>query len=136
MSVRVGDRELGKLQVLNAARELKKYSLDRIRGEKEFPKSTRWLFANPIAQAVRGACANIRYANSIFVTMPEEYKERRLAQDRAYGYLETMFDLIEDAYLAGYITSERVGVWAELVNKTEILLKHWMKSDKEKYNKG
>ena len=45
MSVRKGDRGEGKLQVLNKARELKKYSLARLKNEKTFPKSTRWLYA-------------------------------------------------------------------------------------------
>lgn len=135
MSVRTGDRGEGKLQVLNVARELKKYSLDRVRSEKEFPRSTRWLFANPIAQFARGACACIRYANSINVTMTDEYVERRIAQDKAYGYLETLLDLIEDAYLAGYISGERADTWTGHVYKTETLLRGWMKSDRERYRK-
>ena len=49
MSVRKGDRGEGKLQVLNKARELKKYSLAALKNEKHFPKSTRWLYASPIA---------------------------------------------------------------------------------------
>ena len=52
MSVRKGDRGEGKLQVLNKARELKRYSLERV---KAFPKSTRWLYAAPIAEEVRAA---------------------------------------------------------------------------------
>ena len=135
MSVRTGDRGEGKLQVLNVARELKKYSLDRVRAEKEFPKSTRWLYASPIATHVRGACACIRYANSIYVNMTEEYVERRIAQDRAYGHLESLLDLIEDAFLAGYISEERAAVWTGYVDKTETLLRAWMKSDREKYKK-
>ena len=119
--------------MLNVARELKKYSLERIRSEKEFPKSTRWLFANPIAQHVRGVCACIRYANSICVTMTDEYIERRVAQDRAYGHLESLFDLVEDAFLAGYISGERSDVWSGHIDNTEILLRKWMKSDKERY---
>lgn len=135
MSVRTGDRGEGKLQVLNVARELKLYSLERVRADKEFPKSTRWLYANPIATHVRGACASIRYANSICVTMTEEYVERRIAQDRAYGHLEALFDLIDDAYLAGYISGDRADVWSGHIDRTEALLRKWMKSDKERYKR-
>jgi len=56
MSVRKGDRKVGELQVLNKARELKEYSLGILRNQKYFPKSTRWLYANPIANEVRNAC--------------------------------------------------------------------------------
>ena len=38
MSVRKGDRGEGKLQVLNKARELKKYTLGLIKSEKHFSK--------------------------------------------------------------------------------------------------
>lgn len=73
MSVRKGDRGEGKLQVLNKARELKKYSLAALKNEKHFPKSTRWLYASPIATEVREACICIRHANSVYVTNAEEY---------------------------------------------------------------
>lgn len=55
MSVRKGDRGEGKLQVLNKARELKKYTLGLIKSEKHFPKSTRWIYASPIVNEIREA---------------------------------------------------------------------------------
>ena len=54
--------------MLNKARELKKYSLAALKNEKHFPKSTRWLYASPIATEVREACICIRHANSVYVT--------------------------------------------------------------------
>ena len=71
----------------------------------------------------------------LYVNMTEEYVERRIAQDRAYGHLEALFDLIEDAMLAGYISGERADTWTGHVEKTETLLRGWMKSDREKYKK-
>ena len=82
MSVRKGDRGEGKLQVLNKARELKNYSLGLIKNEKHFPKSTRWLYASPIAEEIRSACVCIRHANSVYVTNDEEYKYRRMPKER------------------------------------------------------
>ena len=80
MSVRKGDRAEGKLQVLNKARELKKYSLTIVKNDKHFPKSTRWLYAYPIVNEVRAACTCIRHANSVYVTNDEDYKYRHLEQ--------------------------------------------------------
>ena len=85
MSVRKGDRGEGKLQVLNKARELKKYSLAALKNEKHFPKSTRWLYASPISTEVREACICIRHANSVYVTNAEEYSYRRMEQVNAIG---------------------------------------------------
>ena len=107
MSVRKGDRGEGKLQVLNKARELKNYSLGLIKNDKHFPKSTRWLYAAPIAEEVRAACTCIRHANSVYIsddiTREDDYRYRRSEQTKAHAHLDALLDLIDDAYGAGYI---------------------------------
>lgn len=133
MSVRKGDRAEGKLQVLNKARELKKYSLTIVKNDKHFPKSTRWLYAYPIVNEVRAACTCIRHANSVYVTNDEDYKYRRLEQVKAHASLDALLDLITDAYDANYITGNQVEHWTGLILQTDDLLKAWAKADKEKY---
>ena len=128
MSVRKGDRGEGKLQVLNKARELKKYTLGLIKSEKHFPKST-------IVNEIREACVCIRHANSVFVTNDEEYTYRRMEQVKAHAHLDALLDLADDAYDAGYISGNQVEYWTGLILKTDDLLKAWIKSDKEKYQK-
>ena len=132
MSVRKGDRGEGKLQVLNKARELKKYSLTIVKSEKNFPKSTRWLYASPIVNEVREACICIRHANSVYVTTEDEYNYRRMEQVKAHAHLDALLDLIDDAYDAGYISGKQVEYWTGLILHTDDLLKAWIKSDKEK----
>ena len=133
MSVRKGDRGEGKLQVLNKARELKKYSLTIVKSEKNFPKSTRWLYASPIVNEVREACICIRHANSVYVTTEDEYNYRRMEQVKAHAHLDALLDLIDDAYDAGYISGKQVEYWTGLILHTDDLLKAWIKSDKDKY---
>lgn len=133
MSVRKGDRGEGKLQVLNKARELKKYSLAIIKSEKNFPKSTRWLYASPIVEEVRSACICIRHANSVYVTCEKEYEYRRMEQVKAHAHLDALLDLIDDSYNAGYIDGRQVEYWTGLILQTDDLLKAWIKSDREKY---
>jgi len=133
MSVRKGDRGEGKLQVLNKARELKKYSLTIVKSEKNFPKSTRWLYASPIVNEVREACICIRHANSVYVTTEDEYNYRRMEQVKAHAHLDALLDLIDDAYDAGYISGKQVDHWTGLILNTDDLLKAWIKSDKEKH---
>lgn len=135
MSVRKGDRGEGKLQVLNKARELKKYTLTIIKNDKRFPKSTRWLYAYPIVNEVRNACICIRHANSVYVSSDEDYKYRHSEQVKAHASLDALLDLINDAYDAGYIKGEQTEYWTGLILKTDDLLKAWIKSDKEKYTK-
>lgn len=139
MSVRKGDRGEGKLQVLNKARELKNYSLGLIKNDKHFPKSTRWLYAAPIAEEVRAACTCIRHANSVYIsddiTREDDYRYRRSEQTKAHAHLDALLDLIDDAYGAGYISGNQVEFWTGLILKTDDLLKAWIKSDKESFNK-
>ena len=133
MSVRKGDRGEGKLQGLNKARELKKYSLARLKNEKTFPKSTRWLYAAPIAAEVREACICIRRANATYVTCKEEYEYRHMEQVKAHAHLDALLDLIDDAYDAGYVSGDQVEYWTGLILRTDDLLKAWIRSDKQKY---
>lgn len=135
MSVRKGDRGEGKLQVLNKARELKAYSLEKVKNDKHFPKSTRWLYASPIVNEVRAACICIRHANSVFVYNSDDYRYRHLEQTKAHAHLDALLDLIDDAYDAGYIAGNQVEYWTGLILSTDDLLKAWIKSDKEKYEK-
>jgi len=136
MSVRKGDRGEGKLQVLNKARELKKYSLGIVRSEKHFPKSTRWLYASPIAEEIREACICIRHANSAYVSSEDEYRYRRMEQTKAHAHLDALLDLIDDAYDAGYIEGRQAEYWTGLILQTDDLLKAWIKSDREKYQEN
>lgn len=136
MSVRTGDREEGKLEVLNKAKKLKSYTYQKI---KTFPKSTRWMYAEPIVEEVRSLCLFITKANSVFVQndcmRDEMYKLRRLNQEKARCALSSLFQLIEDAYVAHYIDGKGVHAWTGMAMETQEKLTAWIKSDKERYDK-
>lgn len=138
MSVRVGDRQKGKLEVLNKARVLKRYTLALLKNEKYFPKSVRWLYAIPIQNEMRGASICIKRANATYIsdsiTRDIEFKYRAGQQIEAYAHLEALLDLVEDIYLAKYISGRQAEHWTELIVETEQLLKAWEKSDKERYH--
>lgn len=140
MSVRVGDRQKGKLQVLNKARVLKRYTLALLKSDKYFPKSLRWLYAYPIHNELRSAVICIRRANATYVTngvtKDLEYKYRASQQIEAYAHLEALLDLMEDVYLAGYVSGRQIQHWTKLVVEVEQFLKAWEKSDKEAYMKS
>ena len=137
MSVRVGDRQQGKLQVLNKARVLKRYTLAVLKNDKYFPKSVRWMYAQPIYQEMRAACSCIRRANAVRVSdtnnKENEYKYRRMQQVEAYAHLEALLDLIDDVYLARYISGRQAEHWTQLIVETEEYLMAWVRSDAERY---
>lgn len=140
MSVRVGDRQKGKLQVLNKARVLKRYTLALLKSDKYFPKSVRWLYAQPIQQELRGACTCIKRANATYVTesvtQDLEFQYRVSQQIEAFAHLEALLDLIEDVYLAKYISGRQAKHWTQIIVETEQLLKAWERSDKQAYIKS
>lgn len=137
MSVQVGDRQQGKLQVLNKARVLKRYTLAVLKNDKYFPKSVRWMYAQPIHQEMRAACSCIRRANAVRVSdtinKENEYKYRRMQQVEAYAHLEALLDLIDDVYLARYISGRQAEHWTQLIVETEEYLMAWVRSDAERY---
>ena len=137
MSVRVGDRQQGKLQVLNKARVLKRDTLAVLKNDKYFPKSVRWMYAQPIHQEMRAACSCIRRANAVRVSdtinKENEYKYRRMQQVEAYAHLEALLDLIDDVYLARYISGCQAEHWTQLIVETEEYLMAWVRSDAERY---
>ena len=137
MSVRVGDRQQGKLQVLNKARVLKRYTLAVLKNDKYFPKSVRWMYAQPIHQEMRAACSCIRRANAVRVSdtinKENEYKYRRMQQVEAYAHLEALLDLIDDVYLARYISGRQAEHWTQLIVETEEYLMARVRSDAERY---
>ena len=137
MSVRVGDRQQGKLQVLNKARVLKRYTLAVLKNDKYFPKSVRWMYAQPIHQEMRAACSCIRRANAVRVSdtinKENEYTYRRMQQVEAYAHLEALLDLIDDVYLARYISGRQAEHWTQLIVETEEYLMAWVRSDAERY---
>lgn len=136
MSVRKGDRGEGKLEVLNYARILKQYSLQIVKNDKHFPKSTRWLYAAPLANEVRSACSCIRRANATYIGdrgYEDDYRYRHMQQVEAHAHLDALLDLVDDAYLAGYITGKQTEFWTGQILKTDDKLKAWIKSDKSRF---
>lgn len=130
MSVRVGDRSEGKLQVLRAANDLCKYTLQICRNEKVFPKSQRWIMTQRIVNESLDAMTCIRRANTARLDQDEEKAYRRSQQMEARCHLDALLSLIDLAYGAFGIETYRVEHWTELVNSTILLLRAWSKSER------
>lgn len=95
------------------------------------------MYAQPIHQEMRAACSCIRRANAVRVSdtinKENEYKYRRMQQVEAYAHLEALLDLIDDVYLARYISGRQAEHWTQLIVETEEYLMAWVRSDAERY---
>lgn len=130
MSVRVGDRSEGKLQVLCAAKDLCKYTRQVCKNEKVFPKSQRWIMTQKIVNESLDAMTCIRRANTARLDQDEEKVYRKAQQMEARCHLDALLSLIDLAYEAFGIETYRIEHWTELVQATLLLLKAWSKSEK------
>ena len=133
MSVRVGERSEGKLQVLNDIRLLAEYTLRICKSDKVFPKSSRWIMANRLVNECLDAYGCVRRANAtpldeINIT----YRNRQQTECKAH--LEALLGFIDLAYTVFHIDENKIQHWVKLTNNVEKKLAGWEKSDKERIN--
>lgn len=141
MSVPVGKRGEGKLQVLRYTRDLAVLTTKTLRREDVIPKSSRWLIAHDIAHECMKAYKHIRRAN-LYEVNPEKqgykqakknFRSRRKHQLKAYKNFECMLGLLDIAYNAFEIPDYKMEEWAGLVVETSDKLASWARSDKRRY---
>lgn len=136
MSVLKSKRQESKLQVLVKARELATYTTQIIGNEKSFPKRSRWIIAQKIADEAVEIYTCCRRANSVSVEMDSDYVFRHDQQTKAFSHCEALLSLIEIAYGLYNIESRRIEHWTGLVIETEKLLGKWKLNDKRRYGCG
>ena len=133
MSVRKEDRKGQHLPVIDKSRLLIDYTYDRIKDNKIFPKSQRWLLPKNIWDNAIGIRSSILHANSIRVESRREAEERLLYIKEAFGYVENLESLIDFCNIKGLISDERADHWESLVDDTVKQLNGWLKEERERY---
>ena len=133
MSVVEGERSKGNLEVIEASKNLVRYTHDRVKDKEIFPKNERWMLANATYQSARGARSMILRANAIKVESKTDAETRINCEKQAIGYLEDLSDCIDTLHITEKISGDRADYWISLVEKTMKPLKGWLKSDKRRY---
>lgn len=132
MSVRVGDRSQGKLQVLRSAQDLIMYTMQICKNERVFPKSQRWMMTQKIVNENIDLVTCIRRANSARADDPDEIQYRRNQQVEAKAHIEALLTLIDIAFNVFDIDPKKIEHWTSLACETSELLHAWAKSDQKK----
>lgn len=132
MSVRKGDQDEGKLQVIEAAKNLLVYTYDKCVG-KTFPKAERFLLPSSIWYEAQKAHGKIIRANRLKVTNKLEAEERLLLEEEAVGHLDELGYLIDASHAIGKITDDQADFWTGLNTTTQKLALKWLKSQREDY---
>ena len=137
MAVRKGERTESKFTVLTLIRNLTQYTIQAVGNEKLFPKKSRWVIAQKIADECTSAYSDIIGANAIWIDAdsPEEDKKyRRSLQLQAHQHLYSLLGLIDIAYVSYGLEGSKIEYWTSLVRDTDSKLKAWMKSEKQKFS--
>lgn len=132
MAVRKGDQEQGKIKIIEASKNLCKYSYERVKS-KIFPKAERWIMPKSIWDEVSAAHTKIIRANSIRVENAEEARRRMLLEKEVIGHLDAAISLIDICNVLGQISDDQANYWTKLASDTEILCKSWLKSNRAAY---
>ena len=131
MSVRVGDRSEGQLQVLKVASDIANYTLTICSNEKSFPKSKRWMITQRIVGEALDGYACIRTANISRRDDVFEKSFRRQKQVEARGHYNSLLGYIDIAYSHFNLDSKRVDYWGGMIDHEISLLNKWINSEKE-----
>lgn len=133
MSVPVGKREEGKLQVLLEAQQLASYTLHICKNEKVFPKSYRWLLTQKIVNEALDVMSCVRRANAVRVESRQDYLYRHQQQVEAHAHIEALLGLIDLAYAALSIDGKRIEYWTGLAISADNTLRKWTSAYKTRY---
>ena len=133
MSVIKAKRKEGQLLVLSKARTLCAYTITICKNERHFPKRDRWILTQPIVTEALNIMTCLRRANATRVETQMDYDYRRSQQVQAFGHAEALLTLMDIAYEALSIETDRIEYWTGLVLEVEGLLQKWRRSDSSRY---
>ena len=134
MSVRAGDRSEGKIQAVDASRQLVEYTYDRVH-DKTFSKSDRWLMVKTIWDDASLSRAKLLRANSIRVECKQDAEERLLLLKESIGHLDSLCASIDTMHIKGKISDDRCEFWTKLATTAQNLTKGMLKSNRRDYAK-
>lgn len=109
-----------------------KYNLTKFPGD--YPEWLIEKLRDSIWNYLRGVVENITMAYSIWATNESEANERRICQDRAIGYCESILKEMELAIEILPVDVEKYMPYVESITKEIALLKGWRKNDNKRFS--
>lgn len=103
--------------------------------ENTFPKRTRWLLAQPIADLINAFHSEVMIANEIKVETHGLMVERYERQTVALAYLEAANIKMSLALTVLDVNADSLEKWAEKFNETRREVMGWRSGDRRRYEK-
>lgn len=133
MSVPVGKRSEGKLDVAIKAKALAVYTLHITDNDKEFPKGQNGDFLSRIRTLSTDIFSKVWAANNILVNTVESRDKRAQVQRDACIDCNTLLPLIEIACSLYHQPIKRLKNWTEMVVSVRNQIRAWRESDLKRY---
>lgn len=129
-------RKETELQFLQTAWELQFELTKFIMREKNLPKKWRLVLGCPIIAKVDELVDNLNFANCIYPTKIEDVRLREQYQQRAIANCwQLQNKLVRMIECVETVKIEKMETIINLLSDTEILIKKWKKSDRERNKK-
>ncbi len=139
MGVLERKRGLSKMEFMNTAHELEKFTIER--STRDIPKAYTFSLRKPLCDSARRINQYVTYANSVFPDRkrqtPEKYLElcarRQSFQESAIIEIQNFLAILRLASEILPIKNTILEAWTGLVLKEEAVVKKWKQSDAERY---
>lgn len=123
-----------KTAVLRSVDRLATETLSVLCKEAIFPKRTRWIIGQPIANLVNNVHSCVMAANGIRVESHAEFTERHRLQTMAVAYLYALDVKMNLAQAVLAANADKLEFWAGLFLETDKYIKNWISSDTKRYS--
>lgn len=133
MSVKEGEREKSRFEVLVEARELTKYTIVITKNSNVFLPEYQTALTDDIIRTAKNIFIKCFTANKIRAETAERYNERKELQYHAILDCNNMLALIDLAKSVYHLKSKRIEFWGKKVLKTRTLIREWKDSDAKRY---
>jgi len=117
------------------ARKHAKWVIQITKNPKWFLPEYNHMVTDEIVLEAKNINRYIWSANNIVVNSPEDYEERRRAQETAARLCNDLLADIELAKSIFHLRGKRVKYWTETVVEIRNRTRAWIKSDAERYKK-
>lgn len=134
VSVVKGKRGKTKLEVIDKAEELAKYSINMVSQEKHFPKRYRWIFASKIGDSAIEVNSLVHKANAIYPKVKVEAQLRIRYVNEAIAEISNLLSLISLCRQAKDVSLENIDHWLTLATYVRTLLLRWKEACHKNYD--
>jgi len=134
MSKHTDEREPGKYDVLEAAKELAGYTIKLTANEKHFPKRYRLSVVNKLQDKAVYIVDCLIMANEIYPNTAMELDRRILYQKEARAACRSMMTLMEIAADAFHIDAGTLRFWAAQARDVRNHVTRWILADLKRFD--